>query len=401
MKPENLVPLLTVAILAGAYLKLPWLIYFAAILLAAILIAYWYKERSLTGVSYTRRFHYTRGFPGEKTTVALEVENAKRLPLSWLHAIDDWPQKMQVSSDNMSQHNTRQNKMELVNSYQLHSFEKVSRNFEVTFGQRGLYQVGPANLSSGDFFGLYEKTEQVGSPQYLTVFPEILPMEQLKLDTQDPFGVRSARKQLFDDPILPIAIREYQPEDGLKRIHWPATARTGSLQVKVYQPVSARVMMVCLNVATSEQFWLGFNARLFEQLLKTAASLCYHSIEAGYTVGLMANGSLAHSDQPFFIAPGNSPDQMSVILQALAWVTNYLDVPFEDLLAQSLTRTPYGASLVLVTGGISESLVETILRLKRYRPNISVFSLKNEPPPEIPGVTVTHLPFDTEQDNEH
>ena len=87
MKPENLVPLLTVAILAGAYLKLPWLIYFATILLAAILIAYWYKERSLTGVSYTRRFHYTRGFPGEKTTVALEVENAKRLPLSWLHAV--------------------------------------------------------------------------------------------------------------------------------------------------------------------------------------------------------------------------------------------------------------------------------------------------------------------------
>ena len=51
--------------------------------------------------------------------------------------------------------------MELVNSYQLHSFDKVSRNFEVTFGQRGLYQAGPVNLSSGDFFDCMRKPNRL------------------------------------------------------------------------------------------------------------------------------------------------------------------------------------------------------------------------------------------------
>jgi uncharacterized protein (DUF58 family) len=58
-----------------------------------------------------------------------------------------------------------------------------------------------------------------------------------------------------------MGIRPYHPEDGFRRIHWPATARTGELQVKVFQPVTARVMVICLNVSTETHYWMGYSPK--------------------------------------------------------------------------------------------------------------------------------------------
>jgi uncharacterized protein (DUF58 family) len=78
----------------------------------------------------------------------------------------------------------------------------------------------------------------------VTVFPEMISLSDINLQAEDPFGDRRSRRRLFEDPNRPMGVREYHPEDELRHIHWPATARTNQLQVKVYQPVSSQVMML-------------------------------------------------------------------------------------------------------------------------------------------------------------
>ena len=382
---------------AGVLLNFPWLIYFSAAVSLILYLGHQWRKRALDRLSYTRRFHYKRGFPGETTDLRVTVENNKLLPVSWLHASDGWPAAVGPDDEHLLAPSHIPQQGYLVNLYSLRWHERITRGYRLIFRKRGIYEIGPLLLEGGDLFGLYEQHKEIASPDYLTVFPEMLPLERLHLRTEDPFGDRRSPKPLFEDPSRPTGIRPYHPEDGFRRIHWPATARTGELQVKVYQPVSARMMVVCLNVMTEVQFWLGYSPALLEQLVKVSATLVYQGIEDGYSVGLFANGCLAHADQPFRMPPGRSPNQLAVLLQALAGVTPFVTAPFESFLVRSMSQIPFGSTLVVVTALVPESLQDTLMRLRRYRPHITLISLDKTPPPDLPGIQTIHLPFMEEE----
>jgi uncharacterized protein (DUF58 family) len=215
----------------------------------------------------------------------------------------------------------------------------------------------------------------------------------MEFPAEDPFGDRRSRRRLFEDPNRPMGIREYHPEDSFRRVHWPATARTGQLQVKVYQPTSGQVMMVCLNVSTFARHWEGVYPELLEHLIKVAATLINEGIREGYKVGLVANGCLAHADQPFRIQPGRSPQQLAVLLQALAGVTSVVTAPFERFLLREVPRVPYGATLVILTAVTTPELAQTLIQLKQHERQITLYSLAQEPPPVIRGIQSIHRPF--------
>jgi hypothetical protein len=140
--------------------------------------------------------------------------------------------------------------------------------------------------------------------------------------------------------------------------------------------------------------WLGTHKDLFEQLIRVAATIAYQGYQDGYSVGLISNGCLARADRPFQISPSRSSQQLASLLQALAAVTPYTSAPFENFLVKSMPKVPYGATLVVVTALMPPVLIETLLSLKRYRPNTTLISLDTCMPPQIPGVRTVHLPFE-------
>ncbi len=393
MRIGPILALLAIPVILGAMLNQPWMITVAVSIAALMVAAHYWRQHALDHVHFRRRFHYTRGFPGETTDLRVEIENRKRLPVSWLKAVDTWP--LAVPPDKNATFNTSSvpKHGSMTNIFNLRWYEKIRRTYTVTFKERGVHQLGPLRLDSGDLFGIFDTTKTIESRDRLTVFPEILPLEALKLPADDPFGKQRARRPLFDDPNQPMGIRAYHPEDEFRRVHWPATARSGSLQVKVYQPVTAKMMAVCLNVSTRESIWLGTEHSLLEQLIKVSATLAYHGVEDGYSVGLLSNGCLMHSDQPFHISPSRAPGQLGLLLESLAAVTPYVTVPFAQYLLNAMPQLPYGATLVIVTAFVNQELSETLLRLKRYRPHTTLLSLDSTPPPELPGVRTIHLPF--------
>lgn len=389
--------ILVLVFLAGALLNFPWLIYFSVAIALILFLAHQWRQRALDHLRYTRRFYYKRGFPGEKTSLRVSIENDKLLPVSWLRISNSWPMAVGPDEENILAPTHIPELGSLINLYSLKWHEHIHRNYTLLFRKRGIYEIGPLLLEGGDFFGLFDRRQELPQTEYLTVFPELLPAERLRLRAEDPFGDRRAPRPLFEDPSQPVGIRSYRPEDSFRTIHWPATAHTGELQVKVYQPVSARVMVICLNVSTEIHFWLGYSPAILEQLVKVCATLAYQGVEDGYSVGLFSNGSLAHADQPFRFRPGRSPNQLSVLLQALAGVTPFVNAPFETFLIRSMSQIPFGATLVIVTALVPESLQDTLICLRRYRSHITLISLAAEAPPELPGLLTIHLPFSEEK----
>ncbi|TLN18565.1 DUF58 domain-containing protein [bacterium] len=390
---ENWLPILLLVFLLGALFNLPWLVYFSAAVSALLTLTWFWRNHALDRLSYTRRWRFRRGFPGEKIVLKVEVENRKYLPVSWLRANDPIPLEVGTSDPGLLAPSHMEELGYLVNLYSLRWHQKITRSYELLLRRRGIYPVGPAQLESGDLFGMYEQSKELKQLDLVVVYPELLPFEKIQLRTDDPFGDRRTRRRLFEDPNLTIGVRPYHPEDDMRRIHWPATARAGSLQVRQYQPVSARVLMLCLNIPGQGSYWIDNFSDLLERLASLSATLVYHAVEDGYSVGLLSNGCLAHADQPFHIPPGRSPNQLTMLLSALAGITPFTVAPFEVFLQHNLTQIPLGATLVLVTPQVDAALVAALLNIRRYRWNITLISLAPEPPPEIPGVRVIHLPF--------
>jgi len=393
--PKRWLPFLGLLFLAGALTETPRLSTLAAAVGVVIGLAAWWRARALEGVHYRRRFHYTRGFPGETTTVTVEVENGKLLPLSWLRVLDPWPKAVGPVEESQLAPSHLPEEGLLTNLFTLRWFERARRRYEIAFRKRGVYTIGPARAQSGDLFGMYEARGVLPGVDRLTVFPALIPLPHRALPTNDPLGERRSRRRLYEDPTRPMGVRPYHPQDSLRRVHWPATARTGRLQVKVFQPTSGRVAVVCLNVATYARHWEGVDTALLERLISVAASLARQGIEAGFQVGLASNGCISHSDRPFRVPPGRSRRQLAILLEALAGVSPVVVAPFERFLLREAPHVPYGASLLVVSAVITPQLSETLLRIQRAGRRVALLSLTSAPPPSIPGVQGIHLPPET------
>ena len=70
------------------------------------------------------------------------------------------------------------------------------------------------------------------SPHFLLVYPEIAPLEGYDLASRMPLGEIRMTHRLFEDPTRIAGVRAYEAGDPLNRVHWRATARTGSLHMQ-------------------------------------------------------------------------------------------------------------------------------------------------------------------------
>ena len=392
MSFKNSLIVLTITFLIGGLLENALISRVAIVLMAIIFLAWIWQRYALNDVVYKRKITYPNGFPGDKTDITISVKNNKWLPLSWLRLVDLWPNEIKPENRTEITGYRYSEENRLTNIFTLRWFEKVNRNFTINFTKRGVYQIGPLEIESGDFLGLFTRTTKLDVKDNITVYPSLLPMEQIQWDTDDPFGEKSTHHNLFTDPNLISGIRSYQPGDQFRNIHWPASAKKGNLQVKTFQPVTAKSIMIVLNTSTTEHVWMGYSSDMLEYAIQVAGSLAYYAIHAGYSVGLCSNGYLIQSDQPFFLSPGNTQAQLIQILSYLAMVTAYTSVNFEKYLIKSAPKIPYGTNLVIVSAMQSEHLSKTLMHLNSYRNGIHCYNLTDDSI-DLPGIRQTHLPY--------
>ena len=378
--------------LAGLLLQSGFLLATAATLFVVAAFGWGWNSLSLFGLHYRRRFSETRAFLGETIELALEVSNRKLLPVTWLQIMDIFPASLPVDEEAVRLNGTT-NLGEFTTFWSLGAFQRLTRRFTIRCTQRGFHTYGPAVLSTGDGFGMFDSKGTLGDRQRLIVYPKLYTVAELGLPAKDPFGGHDSREHLFEDPLRTAGVRAWEPADGLKRIHWKATARYQQLLSRAYLPSTAPQVLVFLNVATLSRHWLGHIPELMELAVSVAGSLAAQCDMLRLPVGLVANGFLPGSDQPLRLLPGRSPDQLVHILELLAAVTAFATQPIEELLLSEAPRLPWGSTLLVVTAIAHEELLVALLELERAGRKIVLFTLAEHPPERaLPGITVYHLP---------
>ena len=169
---------------------------------------------------------------------------------------------------------------------------RARENFEYTLEarKRGYYPIGPLFISTGDLLGLGgSDLHNEGETEYLTVYPKVVPLAQLKIPSRSPLGTLRHTQPIFEDPTRVMGKREYVAGDSLRRVDWKSTATTGRMQVKLFEPSIAIETVIFLNLdGPSYHYRSRIDAA--ELAIVITASIANWIVEKGQTVGLYTNG---------------------------------------------------------------------------------------------------------------
>ncbi|MDB5385181.1 MAG: conserved repeat protein [Planctomycetaceae bacterium] len=377
-----------VLLVIGIVLQLGLLVYAMYVLLGVMLVSRFLAREWIENITVERECSRTSVQIGEKAAVVVTIQNAGRLPVVWLLVEDSVPkQALLQRPPRIALEGKR------VAIVQLPARGQKQLLYQVRFLMRGYYQIGPLLVESGDLFGLHRRFQIKTKPHYVLVYPKVLPLTGYDLASRRPIGEVRLTHRLFEDPTRISGVRPYQQGDALNRIHWRATARTGELHCKMYEPSCIAGVTLLLDFHQASYPARGEPHRS-ELAVTGAASLANAIYQMGQQFGLITNGRDAadrireegfrhefrtratalgtvemrgHSDRlnPVIVETRRGPEQLTRILETLARVELSDGLTFSQLVIEATSRLPRDATVVALLADVPPETAIALGSLKR------------------------------------
>jgi uncharacterized protein (DUF58 family) len=255
-------------------------------IVAAMLVAInWYLAKTWAAATVAVRSGGDQEVKiGSIVPVDISFTNTSRIPVLWL-LVEDLLPRFATASDPP----TLKVRGDRIRVMLLWGGETRKLHYEVTCHRRGYLQIGPTVLETGDMMGLYRRYRVGTHPQYVTVLPNVIALTAYEIGSRRPIGEIRMRENVMDDPTRLRGIRRWQPGDPMRSVHWAATARTGVLHSKVYEPssIAGATLILDLHQSTTP----ANNEPLRSDLAATAAASIAAALhESNEPVGLATNG---------------------------------------------------------------------------------------------------------------
>jgi len=372
----------------GLVFDLGLLVYAMYALLGVMLVSRYLSRQWIENLSATRECNRLTAQLGDTVAVVVTIGNQGGLPVPWILLEDSLPRDALIQRPPRIKVDGRR-----FGIMQLGIGGQKSLLYQITFRMRGYYQIGPLLLESGDLFGLHRRYRIVTEPRYVLVYPRVVPLDNYNISSRRPIGEVRMAHRLFEDPTRISGVRPYQQGDALNRIHWRATARTGELHSKTYEPSSI----------AGATFLLDFHRDVYDargephrsDLAVTAvASLANAVYHMGQQIGLVTNArdaadrireegfrrefrnrSAAREGvgmsecserlRPVVLEAGRGAAQFQQIIEMLARLELTDGLSFPQLVSETSSRMPRDASIVAVLPDVPEETALTLGNLRR------------------------------------
>ena len=398
-----------IALLAiGIAFQMGLLVYAMYVLLGVMLASRYLAREWVERITAERECSRHTAQIGDKMAVVVQIRNSGKLPVPWLLVEDSVPKEaLSQKPPRISLEGKR------VNIMQLGAKAQKSLLYQVTFLMRGFYQIGPLLLESGDLFGLHRRFRLETKPHFVLVFPKVVPLRGYELASRRPIGEVRLTHRLFEDPTRISGVREYQQGDPLNRIHWRATARTGAMHSKMYEPSCIAGSTLLLDFH-KEVYTARREPHRSELAITTAASLANAVYQMGQQIGLVTNGrdaadriqqegfrhefrtrSLAldtakmrdRSDRlrPVVVETRRGPEQLVRILEALARLELTEGLTFPQLIIEATSRLPRDATVVAILPSVPVEASIALGSLKRRGYAVTVILVTYDDDDEAPA----------------
>lgn len=162
----------------------------------------------------------------------------------------------------------------------LGAHETWDEMFLISSRHRGIINVGPARAVRSDALGLLRRVRMWDEPVLLHVHPRTVrvPFDAtgFQLDVE---GVATGK--LSSSDVSFHALRDYEPGDDRRAVHWQSTARLGKLIVRQYEETHRSHHVIVLD--TSRDAW---DHDTFETAVSVAGSLGLANLRESRPVSL-------------------------------------------------------------------------------------------------------------------
>ncbi len=305
-------------------------------------------------VSAKRQLSAVRLTAGQSISYRLDFTRRGWWPLFWLRIETQLPAAWEFAS---------QGRKQVLQPMWGAKFDHVVR---VDGLRRGVYRFGDTVLETGDLFGLIRRRMLVESRDEVLVFPRVVPVRGWVGEHPDQAGQLTPTGRRTEESTNVLGVRDYVQGDRLSRIHWPATARRGTLQAKEFE-LNVTGELSFIPDFSQSSFPPGLSANVFELEMVIVASLMKYAFDSHrrYSATFLGRRLLKYG-------PGVEQSLLIRCLEALAAATPNGQVDFAQSLSRFAQESVPGTTLVVVSPRLDRD-VAVAASLARRRMKVEWF----------------------------
>jgi uncharacterized protein (DUF58 family) len=275
---------------------------------------------------------------GDLFAVTLLLSNEKPKTASWAIEVEDDVQRLDGSRADRNQGRVLFPHVPAGKSQRQHYHGRLMR--------RGRYQFGPLKVSTRFPFGLVRRTWTFSARDTLTVFPRPGRLTEAWRRRRRPQLSGSARSRHQQGPLEGefFALRDWQPGDSRRWIHWRSSARHGNLLVRQFEQQQDEDLVLLLDLwqpkspSDADREHVERGVRFAATL---ASDLCRRG---GARIDFAVSGKSVQQ-----IHGVASPGLLNEILGTLAVLEAGQQDPSGEFLNQGLRHAALGSTIVLIS----------------------------------------------------
>jgi uncharacterized protein (DUF58 family) len=186
--------------------------------------------------------------------------------------------------------------------------------YHLTPHARGDYAFGDVYLRVRGRLGLVQRQRRIPAPQAVKVYPNLMEAAKFNLMARrgrlQQVGIRAARLQGAGREFE--SLRDYLPDDEMRRIDWKATARRGKLVARQYEVEKSQNVLLVLDVGRTMLAEIDGIQKL-DYAINAALLLAYVATLSEDKVGLLVFADTVQA----YLPPKKGRAQVYAILEAL------------------------------------------------------------------------------------
>ena len=328
-----------------------------------VLQLFLYNRYWKAGVVTSVRFKQSAIFENEQGVLEEVIENAKLLPIIALKVKFQTSKNLKFSdtTNNVVTDNYYRNDIISVGPYR-----KLTRELSFVGKKRGYYSIDGMSLVGTDLFMRSQMVSENPCHTTIYVYPKPYKNGQFTLTLQQLNGEILTRKHLLEDPFEFRGIREYEPYDDMRYIHWKSTAKTGDLKVIQKNYTAVKNIRIFLYLQHNTMI---LREELLENSIRMLVSLVENYLVLGSNLAIYSNCEDKITKQIFSMERITNTGYLESMYKSLARLSTESLPPFEEKKKKKLFSDFNTATIILSPYGNGD-LQEKLLRYMGKNENL-------------------------------
>ncbi|MEH7334814.1 DUF58 domain-containing protein [Neobacillus drentensis] len=314
-------------IFASLYMQSKLVLYLAVFFLAVSIANQLYLKRVGEGVSIDNIPDKKRLFVNGKSEWTITIQNGGfpilkgELKVFFDHFVA--PESSQIESNLFM--------YEISVPFSIYTQKTKQIWIPYTAKMRGIAKIRKLEIHIPSLFGFGETVLESKHflKQLAIVYPEPLPVKGLTEQMSILQGTNAVPQSLYEDRLGPVGTRDYVPTDSFNKVHWKASAKSQTLQTKIYETISEIGWNIALNVSNGHSI-----TGSLEKLISGLTEFAYFAHKRNIPYSLCINVRTAGNTSFLYLAKGAGKEHLQKVLETLSSISlQNTSIPYDQMLS--------------------------------------------------------------------